>query len=66
MTNLLAQRKEMKRLEKLNERQKLEDEDQKLREEEEARLLAVAARELRAEFGGAQPAAAADGVPAIY
>ncbi|KAI4713280.1 hypothetical protein J4E89_002259 [Alternaria sp. Ai002NY15] len=41
MTNLLAQRKEMKRLEKLNERQKLEDEDQKLREEEEARLLAV-------------------------
>lgn len=41
MTNLLAQRKEMKRLEKINERQKLEDEDQKLREEEEARLRAV-------------------------
>ncbi|KAF1830907.1 hypothetical protein BDW02DRAFT_601289 [Decorospora gaudefroyi] len=41
MTNLLAQRKEMKRLEKVNERQKLEDEDQKLREEEEARLRAV-------------------------
>ena len=32
----------------------------------EARLLAVAARALRAEFGGAQPAPAADGVPAIY
>ncbi|KAF2846412.1 hypothetical protein T440DRAFT_229390 [Plenodomus tracheiphilus IPT5] len=41
MTNLLAQRKEMKRLEKLNERLKLEDEDQKIREEEEARLRAV-------------------------
>jgi 4-hydroxy-2-oxoheptanedioate aldolase len=32
----------------------------------EARLLAVAARELRAEFGGAAPAPAVDGVPAIY
>ncbi|KAI0586967.1 Nitric oxide synthase-interacting protein [Pyrenophora tritici-repentis] len=41
MTNLLAQRKEMKRLEKVNERQKLDDEDQKSREEEEARLRAV-------------------------
>ncbi|OAG26198.1 hypothetical protein CC77DRAFT_1015523 [Alternaria alternata] len=41
MTNLLAQRKEMKRLEKINERQKLEDEDQRLRGEEEARLRAV-------------------------
>src|SRR3954471_8764457 len=37
VTNLLAQRKEMKRLEKMAERQKVEDEDQKLREEEEAR-----------------------------
>ncbi|CAE7187591.1 hypothetical protein CFE70_006649 [Pyrenophora teres f. teres 0-1] len=41
MTNLLAQRKEMKRLEKVNERQKLDDEDQKSREEDEARLRAV-------------------------
>jgi 4-hydroxy-2-oxoheptanedioate aldolase len=32
----------------------------------EARLLAVAARELRAEFEGAAPAPAGDGVPAIY
>jgi nitric oxide synthase-interacting protein len=41
MTNLLAQRKEMKRLEKATERQKLEDEDQQVREEEAARLRAV-------------------------
>jgi len=41
MTNLLAQRKEMKRLEKLHKRLKLEDEDQRVREEEEARLRAV-------------------------
>ncbi|KAH9866580.1 hypothetical protein J1614_008271 [Plenodomus biglobosus] len=41
MSNLLAQRKEMKRLEKLNERLKLEDEDQKVHEEEEARLRAI-------------------------
>lgn len=41
MTNLLAQRKEMKRLEKALERQKLEDEEQRLREEEEARHRAI-------------------------
>jgi nitric oxide synthase-interacting protein len=41
MTNLLAQRKEMKRLEKVNERLKLEDEDQKVREDDEATLRAV-------------------------
>lgn len=41
MTNLLAQRKEMKRLEKLNERLKLENEDQKGREDEEARVRAI-------------------------
>ncbi|KAF2126183.1 zinc finger-containing protein [Dothidotthia symphoricarpi CBS 119687] len=41
MTNLLAQRKEMKRLEKALERQKAEDEDQRLREEDEARHRAV-------------------------
>lgn len=41
MTNLLAQRKEMKRLEKVNERLKLDDEDQKVREDEAARLRAV-------------------------
>lgn len=41
MTNLLAQRKEMKRLEKLAERQKLEDVDQEEREDEQARLRAV-------------------------
>ncbi|KAF1942869.1 hypothetical protein EJ02DRAFT_158117 [Clathrospora elynae] len=41
MTNLLAQRKEMKRIEKVNERQKLDDEDQNSREEEAARLRAV-------------------------
>lgn len=42
MTNLLAQRKEMKRMEKINERQKLEDDDQKEREDEVARLRSVA------------------------
>jgi nitric oxide synthase-interacting protein len=41
MTNLLAQRKEMKRLEKLAERQKLEEVDQQEREDEQARLRAV-------------------------
>lgn len=41
MTNLLAQRKEMKRLEKLHQRNKLEEEEQRVREEEEARLRAV-------------------------
>lgn len=41
MTNLLAQRKEMKRMEKINERQKLEDEDQKEREDEAARLRSI-------------------------
>jgi nitric oxide synthase-interacting protein len=41
MTNLLSQRKEMKRLEKVQERLKLEDEDQKVREDEEARLRAI-------------------------
>lgn len=41
MTNLLAQRKEMKRLEKLAERQKLDEVDQQEREEEQARLRAV-------------------------
>jgi nitric oxide synthase-interacting protein len=41
MTNLLAQRKEMKRLEKVLERQKVEEEDQNLRDDEQARLRAV-------------------------
>ncbi|KAJ4330852.1 hypothetical protein N0V95_009988 [Ascochyta clinopodiicola] len=41
MTNLLAQRKEMKRLEKLAELQKLEEVDQHEREDEQARLRAV-------------------------
>ncbi|KAF1847670.1 uncharacterized protein K460DRAFT_363725 [Cucurbitaria berberidis CBS 394.84] len=41
MTNLLAQRKEMKRMEKLAERQKLEDVDQKEREDEAARVRSV-------------------------
>ncbi|KAF2027948.1 hypothetical protein EK21DRAFT_114297 [Setomelanomma holmii] len=41
MTNLLAQRKEMKRMEKVHERQKLEDDDQRSREDEAARLRAV-------------------------
>ncbi|EUC30936.1 hypothetical protein COCCADRAFT_102607 [Bipolaris zeicola 26-R-13] len=46
LTNLLAQKNEMKRMEKLNERQKLEEEEHKLREEEEARLRAVEEFEL--------------------
>lgn len=41
MTNLLAQRKEMKRLEKALERQKIEEDDQRVRDEEQARLRAV-------------------------
>lgn len=41
MTNLLAQRKEIKRLEKLAERQKLEEVDAQERENELARLRAV-------------------------
>ncbi|KAH7408711.1 zinc finger-containing protein [Phaeosphaeria sp. MPI-PUGE-AT-0046c] len=41
MTNLLAQRKEMKRLEKVRERQIIEDDDQRLRDDEMARLKAV-------------------------
>jgi nitric oxide synthase-interacting protein len=41
MTNLLAQRKEMKRLEKAHERQKIEQDDQRLRDDEQARLRAV-------------------------
>jgi nitric oxide synthase-interacting protein len=41
MTNLLAQRKEMKRLEKVHERQKIEEDDQRIREDEQARLRAV-------------------------
>jgi nitric oxide synthase-interacting protein len=41
MTNLLAQRKEMKRLEKLLERQKVEEDDQDVRDDEQARLRAI-------------------------
>ncbi|KAF2105910.1 hypothetical protein BDV96DRAFT_508714 [Lophiotrema nucula] len=41
MTNLLAQRKEIKRLEKANEVRKGDEEEQKAREDEEARLRAV-------------------------
>ncbi|KAL5114910.1 hypothetical protein ACEQ8H_007228 [Pleosporales sp. CAS-2024a] len=41
MANLLAQRKEMKRLEKTLERQKVEEQDQRLREDEQARLKAI-------------------------
>jgi len=41
MTNLLAQRKDMKRLEKVLERQKIEEDDQRIRDEEQARLRAV-------------------------
>lgn len=41
MTNLLAQRKDIKRLEKLAERQKLEEVDQEEREDELARQRAV-------------------------
>lgn len=42
MTNLLAQRKEIKRLEKATERRKEEEEDHRAREDEEARRRAVA------------------------
>jgi nitric oxide synthase-interacting protein len=42
MTNLLAQRKEIKRLEKVAEQQKEDEEEQKVRDEEEARQRAVA------------------------
>ncbi|KAJ4294161.1 hypothetical protein N0V90_007851 [Kalmusia sp. IMI 367209] len=42
MTNLLAQRKEIKRLEKASERRREEEEDQRAREDEEARQRAVA------------------------
>ncbi|KAF2477357.1 uncharacterized protein BDR25DRAFT_249272 [Lindgomyces ingoldianus] len=41
MTNLLAQRKEIKRLEKLEERRKEDEEDQNAREDDEARQRAV-------------------------
>lgn len=41
MTNLLAQRKEIKRLAKAAERQREEEEDMKVREDEEARAKAV-------------------------
>jgi nitric oxide synthase-interacting protein len=41
MTNLLAQRKEMKRLEKVHERRKIEEDDQFLRDDEEAQLRAI-------------------------
>jgi nitric oxide synthase-interacting protein len=57
MSNLLAQRKEMKRLEKLAERQKLEEVDQQEREDEQAHLRAVQEFEavqmgLEAKIGG--------------
>jgi nitric oxide synthase-interacting protein len=41
MTNLLAQRKEMKRLEKAHERQKIEEDDQRIRDDEQAQLRAI-------------------------
>jgi nitric oxide synthase-interacting protein len=41
MTNLLAQRKEMRRLEKARERQIIEEDDQRIRDDEQARLRAV-------------------------
>jgi nitric oxide synthase-interacting protein len=41
MTNLLAQRKEMKRMEKVHERQAIEDDDQRIRDDEQARLRAI-------------------------
>jgi nitric oxide synthase-interacting protein len=41
MTNLLAQRKEIKRLEKVAEKLKEEEEEQKIREDEEARQRAI-------------------------
>ncbi|KAI9768002.1 MAG: hypothetical protein M1840_005314 [Geoglossum simile] len=41
MNNLLAQRKEIKRLEKESERQRIDEEEERRREEEEARTRAV-------------------------
>jgi nitric oxide synthase-interacting protein len=41
MTNLLAQRKEMKRLEKARERQLIDEDDQRVRDDEQARLRSV-------------------------
>jgi nitric oxide synthase-interacting protein len=41
MTNLLAQRKEMKRLEKARERQLIEEDDQRIRDDEQAQLKAI-------------------------
>jgi len=41
MTNLLAQRQEIKRLEKLAERRREDEEDEKSREDDEARLRAI-------------------------
>jgi nitric oxide synthase-interacting protein len=41
MTNLLAQRKEMKRLGKEHERQMIEEDDQRIRDDEQARLKAI-------------------------
>ncbi|KAH7063839.1 zinc finger-containing protein [Paraphoma chrysanthemicola] len=41
MTNLLAQRKEIKRLERVHERQKIDEDDERLRDDEAARLRAV-------------------------
>jgi nitric oxide synthase-interacting protein len=41
MTNLLAQRKEMKRLEKVLERRKIEEDDQDIRDDEQAQRRAV-------------------------
>lgn len=41
MTNLLAQRKEMKRLEKVHERQKIDEDDQRVRDDEQAQLRAI-------------------------
>lgn len=41
MTNLLAQRKEIKRLEKVAERMREEEEEQRIREDEEARQRAI-------------------------
>lgn len=41
MANLLAQRKEMKRLEKVVERQKIEEDDERVRDDEQARLRAI-------------------------
>jgi nitric oxide synthase-interacting protein len=41
MTNLLAQRKEMKRMEKVHEREAIEDDDKRLRDDEQARLRAI-------------------------